>query len=154
MLKPNPIIEMAVRIHAISVLSAAITVRWTARSVRSSARTIPLLFSSVSTMVMRHFSNNSESRDSRPSERVGGKTPSACILRQLTKGRPFDLPLPTKTPRYAAFGDFFAASFSFSALMAGANCSITESRLNEAAFWRGGYFTKFSIWAATIACAP
>src|SRR5438552_1691273 len=46
--------------------------------------------------------------------------------------------LPTKIPYYAAFGAFFAASFSFSALIAGANCSITESRLNEAAFWRGG----------------
>jgi hypothetical protein len=34
-----------------------------------------------------------------------------------------------------------AASCSFSALIAGANCAITESRLNEAAFWRGGYFT-------------
>ncbi len=36
-----------------------------------------------------------------------------------------------------------AASFSFSAcaLAAGANCSITVSRLKEAAFWRGGNFT-------------
>ena len=36
-----------------------------------------------------------------------------------------------------------AASFFFSAyaLAAGPNYAITESRLNEAAFWRGEYFT-------------
>ena len=64
-------------------------------------------------------------------------------------------PLPTRRLCYAAFfGALLAASFSFSALIAGANCSITASRLNEAAFCRGGYLTKLSSWAATIACAP
>src|SRR5258705_4197380 len=49
----------------------------------------------------------------------------------------------------AATSALTAASFSFSALIAGANCAITASRLNESAFWSGGYLTKFSIWAAT-----
>src|SRR6266536_1936280 len=52
MVKPNPIIEMVVRIHAISVLSAAMMVRWRARSVRSSARTVPLFFGAVSTRLI------------------------------------------------------------------------------------------------------
>src|SRR4029450_2667660 len=50
--KPNPIIEMAVLIHAIRVLSPAILVRWRARSVRSSARTVPLSFAGVSIRLM------------------------------------------------------------------------------------------------------
>src|SRR5580765_8010692 len=49
MLKPNPIIEIAVRIQAISVLSDAMIVRWRARLVRSSARTVPRSFGAVST---------------------------------------------------------------------------------------------------------
>src|SRR5271154_5272226 len=52
MLKPNPIIEIAVRIHAINVLSPAIIERLRARSVRSSARTVPLSFGAVSTRLM------------------------------------------------------------------------------------------------------
>src|ERR1700722_3864236 len=48
--KPNPIIEMAVRIQAISVLSPAMMVRWRATSVRSSARNVPLSFGTVSVM--------------------------------------------------------------------------------------------------------
>ena len=52
MLKPNPIIEIEVRIHAISVLSAAISVRWTPRSVRSSARSVALSFGACSTRFM------------------------------------------------------------------------------------------------------
>src|ERR1700719_1949606 len=55
MLKPNPIIERAVRIHAISVLSAAIIVRWIARSVRSSARTVPLSLGAVSARLIELF---------------------------------------------------------------------------------------------------
>jgi hypothetical protein len=55
MLKPNPIIESAVRIHAISVLSAAIIVRRRARSVRSSARTVPLSFGAISTRLTKPF---------------------------------------------------------------------------------------------------
>src|SRR6266436_3832582 len=53
--KPDPIIERAVRIHAISVLSAAIIVRLRARSVRSSARTVPLSFGAVSTRLIGPF---------------------------------------------------------------------------------------------------
>src|ERR1700679_4203959 len=49
MVKPNPIIESAVRIQAMRVLSAAITDRSTARSVRSSARIVPRSFVAVST---------------------------------------------------------------------------------------------------------
>src|SRR5258708_36178251 len=41
--------EMAVRIQAISVLSDAMIVRWRARLVRSSARTVPRSFGAVST---------------------------------------------------------------------------------------------------------
>src|SRR4029077_304068 len=55
MLKPNPIIEREVRIQAISVLSAAIIVRCRARSVRASARTVPLSLGSVSTRLMEPF---------------------------------------------------------------------------------------------------
>ena len=40
----DPIIERDVRIHAISDLSAAMFVRWTAKSVRVSARTVALSF--------------------------------------------------------------------------------------------------------------
>src|SRR5271167_248628 len=57
MLKPNPIIERAVRIQAMSVLSDAIIVRSKARSVRSSARIVPLSFRSVSTRLMGHSSD-------------------------------------------------------------------------------------------------
>src|SRR5271165_115983 len=53
MLNPNPIIEREVRIHAIRVLSAAMIVRWRARSVRSSARIVPLSFGAVSTTFMQ-----------------------------------------------------------------------------------------------------
>src|SRR5208337_3307104 len=63
MLKPNPIIERAVRIHAINVLSDAIIVRSKARSVRSSARTVPLSFSAPSTGSMRHSSGGGFCRD-------------------------------------------------------------------------------------------
>src|ERR1700746_1919495 len=52
MLKPNPIIEIAVRIHAISVLSAEMIVRLRARSVRSSARAVPLSIGAFSTRLM------------------------------------------------------------------------------------------------------
>src|SRR5271168_2311517 len=52
MLKPKPIIEIEVRIHAISVLSDAITVRRMPRSVRSSARIVPLSFGASSTGLM------------------------------------------------------------------------------------------------------
>jgi hypothetical protein len=82
-----------------------------------------------------------------------------AILQQLRKGRSEEPPFLwaftlSKWHHAAFFCALLAASFSFSALIAGANCAITESRLNEAAFWRGGYLTKLSIWAATIACAP
>src|SRR4029077_20435504 len=46
-----------------------------------------------------------------------------------------------------------AASLAFSAAIAGPNCAITVSRLNDAAFCRGGYLTKFSICPATTAWA-
>src|ERR1700723_2365745 len=55
MLKPKPIIERAVRIHAISVRSPAISERRRARSVRSSARTVPLSFVTGSTLLMESF---------------------------------------------------------------------------------------------------
>src|SRR6266576_5769688 len=55
MLKPNPIIESEVRIHAINDLSDAMFVRWIARSVRFSARTVPLSFGAVSIGSMGPF---------------------------------------------------------------------------------------------------
>src|SRR6185437_3295614 len=68
----------------------------------------------------------------------------------------FDLPFHRTltryyTPCHAAFCSSLAASFRFSAyaLIAGPNCAITASRLKDAAFWRGGYLTKLSSWAAT-----
>src|SRR5208337_4473980 len=63
MVKPNPIIESAVRIHAMSVLSDAMIVRSKARSVRSSARIVPLSFGWVSAGLMGHFSGCGFSRD-------------------------------------------------------------------------------------------
>jgi hypothetical protein len=46
----------------------------------------------------------------------------------------------------ASVGSFSCeASLALSRAIAGPNVAITESRLNDAAFWRGGYFTKLSI---------
>ena len=36
--------------------------------------------------------------------------------------------------------------------LASSSVRSTASRLNEAGFWRGGYFLKFAICWATIAC--
>ena len=40
----------------------------------------------------------------------------------------------------------------FALLFASSRVRNTASKLNEAGFWRGGNFTKFSIWLATSPC--
>ncbi len=86
---------------------------------------------------------------------------SRChVIRQqkcFPKGGLLDLP-SNRIDYFAAAATacslLLAASFFFSAYawIAGPNCAITASRLNEVGFWRGGYFTYSSICAATMAC--
>ena len=49
---------------------------------------------------------------------------------------------PEPVPGGSVLGDLVSAfSLAASAAIAGPSCAITASRLNEAAFWRGGYLT-------------
>ena len=49
------------------------------------------------------------------------------------------------TPASSCSFSSSALSLFLYAIIAGPSDGITESRLNDAAFWRGGYLTKFSI---------
>ncbi|PTR17369.1 hypothetical protein C8R31_101532 [Nitrosospira sp. Nsp2] len=59
---------------------------------------------------------------------------------------------PARPPAPAGSLEIQATRQCLAPPIASCNVLITSSRLNAAGFWRGGYFTKFSICCATNPC--